>query len=93
VICEIWCAGWLLDKRDINGIGLDTLSFDYGPSEDFPVHYLLLGADKWALENLCNLDKIPPEGGFMVVGPIKHEGGSGGPTRVYTFIFDEDDDD
>ncbi len=77
---------WLLENRNIIGIGLDTLCLDYGPSQNYPVHRLLLNADKWGVENLCNLDKIPPQGGFMVLGPMKHKDGSGGPTRVYTFF-------
>lgn len=77
---------WLLDHRDVNGIGVDTLSIDHGPSADHPVHRLLLGAGKWALENLTDLDRVPGSGGVMVVGPIKHRGGSGGPARVYTLL-------
>lgn len=77
---------WLLNNRDINGIGVDTVSFDHGLSRDYRAHKLLLKANKWALENLANLDKTPPQGALMVVGPMKHKGGSGGPARVYTFI-------
>ncbi|MBN1486593.1 MAG: cyclase family protein [Anaerolineae bacterium] len=79
-------VNWLLSNRDIKGIGLDTLSFDHGPSESYPVHKALFGGNKWGLENLCNLDKVPPRGGVMVIGPLKHAGGSGGPARVYTFL-------
>src|SRR5262249_10131576 len=83
---SIEALSWLLQSRDIKGIGIDTLSFDSGPSRDYPAHKLLLGSDKWALENLCNLDLIPPTGTVMVVSPIKHQGGSGGPARVYSFL-------
>lgn len=79
-------ATWLLEQRDIVGIGIDTLSIDAGPSVDYPVHKSLLRANRWALENLANLDRIPVRGGLMVVGPLKHKGGSGGPARVYTFL-------
>lgn len=79
---------WLLVNRDINGIGVDTLSFDPGCSTDFQSHHILLKSSKWALENLNNLDKIPPLGRVMVVSPIKHRGGSVGPARVYSFQTD-----
>ena len=79
-------TNWMLNNRNINGIGIDTLSVDNGLSKNFFVHQTLFNAQKWCVENLCNLEKIPPIGGFMVVGPIKHEGGSGGPARIYTIL-------
>jgi hypothetical protein len=30
---------------------------DYGPSQDFPVHQIINGANKPAFENLANLDR------------------------------------
>ena len=76
-------AEWLLENRKINGIGVDTLSIDHGPSVDYSVHQLILGANKWAVENLNNLHQVPPHGALMIVGPLKHAGGSGGPARVF----------
>lgn len=49
-------ANYLLEK-EVNGLGLDTLSFDYGPSKDFAVHFAWLGAGKWAIENVANLTR------------------------------------
>ncbi len=77
---------WLLDNRDIVGLGIDTLSIDHGPSTDFIVHGKLNGDDKWAVENLANLDQIPEAGGLMVVSPMKIEDGTGGTARVYTLF-------
>lgn len=31
-------AKFLTNQRDISGIGIDTLSLDFGPSKDFVVH-------------------------------------------------------
>lgn len=69
--------------RHVNGLGCDTLSIDYGASEDFPVHHVILGAGLYQLENLANLAEMPETGAFLVVAPIKLEGGSGGPARVF----------
>ncbi|MEV0280206.1 cyclase family protein [Streptomyces sp. NPDC050610] len=77
---------WLLEHRDVKGIGVDTLSIDHGPSTDYPVHRLLLGSERWALENLAALDCIIGAEGVMVVAPLKHRGGSGAPARVLTFL-------
>lgn len=76
----------LLIKRKISGIGCDTMSADFGASEDFAVHHLALGAGLYHLENLPDLSEVPEAGAFLVVAPIKLEGGSGGPVRVYALI-------
>ena len=73
---------WLVDRRDITGIGVDTLSLDHGPSTTFEVHVNLLGADRWGLENIRNHGTIPPRGTELFVGLIPWEQGSGGPCRV-----------
>jgi kynurenine formamidase len=73
---------WLLEKRDITCIGVDTLSLDHGASTTFEVHVTLLGADKYGLENLANLSRIPARGTRVYVGLIPWEEGSGGPCRV-----------
>jgi kynurenine formamidase len=75
-------ALWLVEKRDAAAIGVDTLSLDPGNSTTFPVHVNLLAADRYGLENLNNLAKIPPRGAKAFVGLIPWEQGSGGPCRV-----------
>jgi kynurenine formamidase len=76
-------AAKLLISRKVSGIGCDTMSVDYGASEDFAVHHLALGAGLYHLENLSDLSTVPEAGAFLVVAPIKLEGGSGGPVRVF----------
>jgi kynurenine formamidase len=73
---------WLMAHRDITAIGVDTLSLDHGPSQTFAVHGLLLGADRYGIENLRNLGAIPPRGAELFVGLVPLEEGSGGPCRV-----------
>jgi len=79
-------AAKLLMERHVNGLGCDTLSIDYGASGDFPVHHVVLGAGLYQLENLANLSELPETGAFLVVAPIKLEGGSGGPARVFALL-------
>jgi kynurenine formamidase len=76
----------LLLNRKVNGLGCDTLSVDYGASEDFAVHHLALGAGLFNLENLADLKDVPEAGAFVIVAPIKLEGGSGGPARVFALV-------
>jgi kynurenine formamidase len=75
-------AMWLAERRDVTAIGVDTISLDPGDSTTFPVHVNFLATDRYGLENLDNLDRIPPRGAVAYVGLIPWEEGSGGPCRV-----------
>lgn len=79
-------AAKLLIERKVSGLGCDTMSIDYGASEDFAVHHLALGAGLYHLENLADLSALPETGAFLIVAPIKLEGGSGGPVRVFALL-------
>jgi kynurenine formamidase len=79
-------AAKLVISRKVSGIGIDTISADYGASQGFAVHHLVLGAGLYQLENLADLSEVPEAGAFLVVAPIKLEGGSGGPVRVFALI-------
>jgi kynurenine formamidase len=74
---------WLLERRRIGGIGVDTLSLDHGSSATFSAHKTLLGADKFGIENLRNLKGIPARGAIVYVAVIPWQDGSGGPARVF----------
>lgn len=76
-------AAKLLISRKVSGLGCDTMSVDAGNSEDFSVHHLALGAGLYHLENLADLSGLPEAGAFLIVAPIKLEGGSGGAVRVF----------
>jgi kynurenine formamidase len=75
-------ALWLVERREVTAIGVDTMSLDPGNSRTFPVHVNFLATDRYGLENLNNLDKIPPRGAHAYIGLIPWEEGSGGPCRV-----------
>lgn len=75
-------ADFLVSNRDIVGIAVDTLSLDFGPSQDFKTHLITLGAGKYGLENVANLDLVPEAGATVFVGGPKHKNASGGPSRV-----------
>ncbi len=79
-------AAKLLMERKVSGLGCDTLSIDYGASEDFAVHHLALGAGLYHLENLADMSELPEAGAFLIVAPIKLEGGSGGAVRVFAIL-------
>ncbi|MGH9790538.1 MAG: cyclase family protein [Candidatus Acidiferrales bacterium] len=76
----------LLIDRGVVGLGIDTLSVDYGRSENFEVHKLSHGAGLYHLENLADMSALPESGAYLVVAPIKLEGGSGGAVRVFALL-------
>lgn len=79
-------AEFLTRERRIDGIGIDTASMDHGPSRDFIVHQIINGADLYGLENLANLELLPPKGATLILLPMKIKGGSGGPVRVIALL-------
>jgi len=46
----------------------------------------VLGAGAYQLENLADLKDLPESGAFLIAAPIKLEGGSGGPVRVFALV-------
>lgn len=81
-------AAKLLISHHVSGLCIDTLSIDYGPSANFEVHRTTLPAGLFHVENIANLDKLPATGAFIIAAPIKLEGGSGGPVRVFAILPD-----
>jgi kynurenine formamidase len=79
-------AKFLATERDIVGAGVDTLSLDAASATKFVAHLALLGAGKYGVELLANLNALPPSGATIIVGGPKHEGASGGPCRVYAVV-------
>ncbi len=79
-------AQFLVRERAINGLGIDTLSVDYGPSTDYRVHHIALGAGKYHIENAANLDQLPAKGAVVIVAPLPIRGGSGAPARVLALV-------
>lgn len=79
-------AAKLLIARGAVGLGIDTLSIDYGPSKEFEVHHVALPAGLFHLENVANLDQLPESGAFVIAAPIKLEGGSGGAVRIFAIL-------
>ena len=76
----------LVQERDIVGVGVDTLSLDTGTSAAFEAHQTLLPAGKYGLELMANLGGVPPAGATLVIGAMKHRGGTGGPVRALALV-------
>ncbi len=79
-------AKFLLEKRKVAAIAIDTASIDPGVSKDFPVHRAWLGANKPAFENVANADKLPASGATLFCAPMKMGKGTGAPTRIFAIL-------
>ena len=77
---------FLVTERNIRGIGIDNLSIDPGTSRTFPTHGVVNGAGKFHLENVANVHLLPAAGAYLIVAPIKIEGGSGGQVRIFAVV-------
>nr|WP_281257083.1 cyclase family protein [Calothrix elsteri] len=73
---------FLLTERQIAGLGIDTHGVDAGIDTEFSVNRLLLEKPRIVLENLSNLDKLPPTGITIAIAPLRLRDGSGSPVGV-----------
>lgn len=78
----------LLLKRNIAGLGIDTLSPDI-PQSGYPVHQAILGEGKYIIENIANAIQLPPIGSFSLALPILTVGGTEAPIRLVAFVKKE----
>jgi kynurenine formamidase len=87
---SIACASWLAKEAPVQGVGVETVGTDAGGAHSFdppfPCHSFLLGHDKYGLTQLQNLDRLPPVGAVLVVGPLPIVGGSGSPCRALALV-------
>lgn len=75
---------WLLE-RDIVGVGIDTLSPETGEN-GFEIHKLLLGANRYILENMASLEFLPEAECFLIALPLKIASGVESPIRAVALI-------
>ncbi|AIY17888.1 cyclase family protein [Pimelobacter simplex] len=82
-------AQWLA-ASSISGFGVETVGIDAGQAgglePPFPVHHFLLGADKYGLTQLQNLDRLPRTGAVIIVAPLPIVGGTGSPARALAIV-------
>lgn len=83
-------AKWIAANSSISGFGVETVGIDAGQAANFdpmfPAHSYLLGADKYGLTSLRQVEKLPAVGATLVVAPLPIVGGTGSPSRVYALV-------
>jgi kynurenine formamidase len=73
---------FLLNERQIAGVGIDTHGVDSSQESPFSTNRLVLAQPRIVLENLTNLDQLPPQGATLVIGILRLRDGSGSPAAV-----------
>lgn len=88
--CSAECARWLAEETNISGIGVETVGIDAGRGAEldpaFPVHYHLLGHDKYGVTSLQNLANLPTRGAVIIVAPLPIVNGTASPSRVFALV-------
>lgn len=77
---------FLLEQRQIAGVGIDTHGVDRGQSSTFATNHAVLVRNGIVLECLTQLDQLPAKGSTLVIGVLALEGGSGSPASVMAII-------
>lgn len=75
-------ARFLIEGRNIIGLGIDTPGVDSGESVTFPARKFTLSHSVYQLENVANLSQLPESGGTLVVAPAKVVNGTTAPVRL-----------
>jgi kynurenine formamidase len=80
---------YLYEKRKITASGHETTDTDPGieaSKEDYSLEKYILNQNRWQIELLCNLDKVPESGALVVVSFPKPKKGTGFPARVFAIL-------
>ncbi|GAB2828226.1 cyclase family protein [Actinocorallia aurea] len=84
------CARWIAEETPLLGVGVETVGIDAGQAfafdPPFPAHHHLLGAAKYGLTQLRNLDRLPATGAVLISAPLKIVNGSGSPVRALALV-------
>jgi kynurenine formamidase len=77
-------AQYFVDRK-VKIVGTDAMAIDAFADSKNPAHYTLLGNEVLIVENLNNLDQLPPFSYFMAF-PLKIKDGSGSPIRAIAYF-------
>jgi kynurenine formamidase len=77
---------WLVDQRQIAGVGIDTHGVDPGLDTSYATNTEMAKTHKIAIECLAHLDRLPATGATLVLGPLALKNGSGSPLSVMALI-------
>lgn len=78
---------FLFSERNVTAVGHETSDTDGGVAcsqsdSNWACESYILGRDRWQLEFLTNLDKVPESGALLMASWPRPKGGSGFPARA-----------
>jgi kynurenine formamidase len=79
-------ARFLADERGVVGLGIDTHGIDPGADPAFRVNAFWLRGERFHLENLTRLERLPATGITLFIGAPRIARSSGGPARVLALV-------
>ena len=79
-------TAWLVAERGIGGLGIDTLGIDPGIDAGYGANRALLHEHRIHLENLTGLGQMPPLQGWIIVGGVRNQRGSGSPATIFGLV-------
>ena len=80
---------WLVEERGVRAVGHEQTDTDPGTALSVgrvDAERYLLGADRWQIEMLTNLDQVPPRGALILASWPKPRAGSGFPARCVALV-------
>lgn len=81
---------FLFDNRNIAGVGHETFDTDAAvtcaKNGDLAGERYILGRDKFQVEVLNNLDKLPPIGAIIFIAAPRISDANGLPVRVWAIV-------
>jgi len=83
-----------LISRGVRLMGIDAVTFDppvwamFERKQFWEAHRVMWEEDYWHIENLMNVDQLPPSGFKLSVFPIKWVGTTGAPVRAVAILDD-----
>jgi kynurenine formamidase len=86
---DVSALRFLVEERGVTAIGHDTTDTDPGArvsAGDAPAETYILRADRWQIELLANLERVPATGALIVATWPKPRHGSGFPARAFAIV-------
>lgn len=77
---------FLFEERAVTAIGHETADTDAGFRNSLDRERYVLSQNRFQVEFLAQTDRLPPRGGYVVIGVPKVAEGSGFPVRVLALI-------
>jgi len=80
---------FLVEQRGVTAVGHDTTDTDPGAvvsGGSAPAETYVLGADRWQIELMAGLERVPATGALVVASWPKPKEGSGFPARVFALV-------